>query len=128
MKNGPSIRGAVSFCQIQARQDPQSSTFCSTAAARVISSSRWIFTEVGASIPILAPLRSLDRTIIRMPPSMRIASPWRRLRISTGHNPFIKVRGVMRQPLSTKYNILNINGTPTISNVADILEMTQTVI
>jgi len=34
----------------------------------------------------------------------------------------------MRQPLSTKYNILNIFGTPTISNVADILEMTQTVI
>ena len=124
MKNGPSIRGAVSFSQIQVRQNPQSSTFCSTAAARVISSSRWIFTEVGASIPILAPLRSLDRTIIRMPPSMRIASPWRRLRISTGHNLFIKVGGVMRQPSFTNYNSPNINGTPKSGNVADILQVT----
>lgn len=123
MKSGPSIRGAVSFCQIQARQDPQSSTFCSTAAARVSSSSRWIFTEVGASIPILAPLRSLDRTIIRMPPSMRIASPWRRLRISTGHNLFIKV-GAHETTLFTNYNSPNINGTPESGNVADILQVT----
>jgi hypothetical protein len=56
-----------------------------------------------------------------MPPSMRIASPWRRLRISTGHNLFIKVGGFMTT-LFTNYNSPNINGTPKSGNVADILQ------
>ena len=54
-----------------------------SSAMRDTSSSRWMFTVAGASMPIRAPRRSLESTTMRMPPSMMIASPWRRFRIST---------------------------------------------